>query len=242
MTPHEQKLWQVFRETGSTEARNALVVRYMPLATRIGQRMSFQLCGRVSEDELIADAYSGLVRAIEQYRIDRGISFSTYAYSKVKYYLLDELRRTDSISRTHRRRNTSILAAEDRLRQRLGRPGADDEVRAELGLNDRAWAHWRPSRNMHIHLFSEFERTSFEYEPVDLSANPQHDVAVHLDLGYLLGDCNPRERALLLLNACLGWSTEECGRRFRISGFLARKHIRNAMAKARLRAESESHP
>jgi len=87
-------LWREYRRTGDLSIRNSLVMRHMGLVYQIANKYS--VVARDSHDDLIQEGCLGLIRAIERFRPDYGVQFSTYAYpvisGTIKNYLRDRRR------------------------------------------------------------------------------------------------------------------------------------------------------
>jgi len=87
-------LWQEYRRTGDVVIRNSLVMRHMGLVYQIANKYAVLI--QDSLDDLIQEGCLGLIRAIERFRPDYGVQFSTYAYpvisGTIKNYLRDRRR------------------------------------------------------------------------------------------------------------------------------------------------------
>jgi len=65
-------------------------------------RIRPRLPASVSEEELFSAGMFGLMRAARGYDADRGASFKTYAYHRIRGAILDDLRRMDFLPRSLR--------------------------------------------------------------------------------------------------------------------------------------------
>ena len=87
-------VWQEYRRTRDVGIRNRLVLRHMGLVYQIANR--YAALARDSHDDLIQEGCLGLIRAIERFRPDYGVQFSTYAYpvisGTIKNYLRERRR------------------------------------------------------------------------------------------------------------------------------------------------------
>src|SRR5437763_3531421 len=72
----EQLLWRRYERDGDQLARHQLIERYLPLARSLARR--YERRGE-SIDDLVQVASLGLVKAIDRFDSQRGLSFSTYA-------------------------------------------------------------------------------------------------------------------------------------------------------------------
>src|SRR3712207_9126956 len=76
-------------------ARERLVVAYSPLVKYVSGRMASGLPAHVEEADLISYGLVGLISAIERFDLDREIKFETYAITRIKGAIIDELRSLD---------------------------------------------------------------------------------------------------------------------------------------------------
>ena len=76
----------------------------------------------------------GLIDAIEKYDLERGIKFETYAISRIKGAIIDELRAIDWIPRSVRFKAREVEKAYVALENRLHRSPTDAEVAQQLGI------------------------------------------------------------------------------------------------------------
>ena len=88
-------LWRRFKGTGDMQARERLVVAYSPLVKYVAGRMASGLPAHVEEADLISYGLVGLINAIERFEVEREIKFETYAITRIKGSIIDELRSLD---------------------------------------------------------------------------------------------------------------------------------------------------
>ena len=83
-------------------ARERLVVAYSPLVKYVAGRMGSGLPAHVEEADLISYGLIGLINAIERFELEREIKFETYAITRIKGSIIDELRSLDWVPRSVR--------------------------------------------------------------------------------------------------------------------------------------------
>ena len=128
-------LWRKYKSSGSDRAREQLVVAYSPLVKYVAGRMSSGLPAHVEEADLISYGLIGLINAIERFDIEREIKFETYAITRIKGAIIDELRALDWVPRSVRARAREIERAHGKLEHRLQRTPSDEEMAAELNIS-----------------------------------------------------------------------------------------------------------
>jgi len=110
------------------------VVAYSPLVKYVAGRIAASLPPHVDEADLISYGLGGLISAIERYDPRREIKFETYAITRSKGAIIDELRSMDWVPRSVRNRAREIEQANARLENRLQRAPTDEELAAELKM------------------------------------------------------------------------------------------------------------
>jgi RNA polymerase sigma factor FliA len=129
-----KELWRKYKETGDQRAREQLVLAFSPLVKYVAGRMSTGLPAHVEEADLISYGLLGLISAIERFDPDREIKFETFAMTRIKGSIIDELRSLDWVPRSVRAKAREIERANSKLEHRLHRAPTDQEVADELGM------------------------------------------------------------------------------------------------------------
>jgi RNA polymerase sigma factor for flagellar operon FliA len=127
-------LWRRYKTAGDQRARERLVVAYSPLVKYVAGRMGAGLPAHVDEADLISYGLGGLISAIERFDLGREIRFETYAITRIKGAILDELRSQDWVPRSVRARAREIERANVKLEARLHRVPTEEELADELEM------------------------------------------------------------------------------------------------------------
>ena len=127
-------LWRRYKNDGDERARERLVVAYSPLVKYVSGRMASGLPAHVEEADLISYGLVGLISAIERFELEREIKFETYAITRIKGSIIDELRSLDWVPRSVRARARAIERANAKLEHKLQRAPSDEEMAAELEI------------------------------------------------------------------------------------------------------------
>lgn len=130
-----KELWRRCKEEGDERARERLVVAYSPLVKYVAGRMAAGLPSHVDEGDLISYGLIGLIGSIERYDLDREIKFETYAVSRIKGAIIDELRSLDWVPRSVRAKARDVEKVHSELENRLGRTPTEEEMAAKLGVD-----------------------------------------------------------------------------------------------------------
>ena len=127
-------LWRRYKRDGDERARERLVVAYSPLVKYVAGRMASGLPAHVEEADLISYGLGGLISAIERFELEREIKFETYAITRIKGAIIDELRSLDWVPRSVRARARAIERANSKLEHKFQRAPTDEEMAAELEM------------------------------------------------------------------------------------------------------------
>jgi RNA polymerase sigma factor for flagellar operon FliA len=130
-----EKVWQRYRATRDQGLRDRLILNYAPLVKYVAGRLGTGLPSHVDEGDLVSYGLLGLIGAIERYDPGREIKFETYAISRIKGSIIDELRSLDWVPRSVRARAREIERAMLTLENRLKRAPTDEEVAGEIGIS-----------------------------------------------------------------------------------------------------------
>ena len=128
-------LWRKFKTSDDQKARDRLVVAYSPLVKYVAGRMGAGLPAHVDEADLISYGLGGLISAIERFDLSREIRFETYAITRIKGAILDELRALDWVPRSVRARARQIERANVKLEAKLQRVPTEEELAGELEMS-----------------------------------------------------------------------------------------------------------
>ncbi len=129
-----QSLWRRCKEYGDQPARDQLILNYAPLVKYVAGRMSAALPSHVDEADLISYGLLGLINAVERFDPKRRIKFETYAVTRIKGAIIDELRALDWVPRSVRARAREIERTSSELEHKLHRAPTDGEMAEALGV------------------------------------------------------------------------------------------------------------
>ena len=128
------RAWEDYKSEGRASARETLILNYSPLVKYVAGRVSVGLPANIEHADLVSYGIFGLIDAIEKYELDRNIKFETYAISRIRGAIIDELRAIDWVPRSVRFKAREIEKAYTALENKLKRPPSDVEIAAELDM------------------------------------------------------------------------------------------------------------
>jgi len=129
-------LWQRYKDDGDERARERLVVAYSPMVKFVAGRLGAGLPSHVEDADLISYGLVGLIGAIERFEPERGIKFETFAMTRIRGSIIDELRSLDWVPRSVRSRAREIEAAQTKLEHELQRAPTEAELAAKLNMTE----------------------------------------------------------------------------------------------------------
>jgi RNA polymerase sigma factor for flagellar operon FliA len=129
-------LWRRYKNDGDVAARERLVVAYSPMVKFVAGRLGAGLPSHVEDADLISYGLMGLIGSIERFEPERGIKFETFAMTRIRGSIIDELRSLDWVPRSVRSRAREIEAAQSKLEHELQRAPSEAELAAKLGIDE----------------------------------------------------------------------------------------------------------
>lgn len=129
-------LWRRYKDDGDRTARERLVVAYSPMVKFVAGRLGAGLPSHVEDADLISYGLVGLIGAIERFEPERGIKFETFAMTRIRGSIIDELRSLDWVPRSVRSRAREIEVAQAKLEHELQRAPSEEELAAKLNMSE----------------------------------------------------------------------------------------------------------
>jgi RNA polymerase sigma factor for flagellar operon FliA len=129
------RTWTRFKESENQSDRDQLIIYYSPLVKYVASRVAAGLPQSVDQSDLVSYGMFGLIDAITKFDPGRGYKFETYAISRVKGAILDELRSIDWVPRSVRSKAKSVERAMLKLESKLHRAPTDAEIAEELDVS-----------------------------------------------------------------------------------------------------------
>ncbi len=127
-------LWEDFKADGAQPLRDRLILHYSPLVKYVAGRVGVGLPPNIEQADLVSYGIFGLIDAIEKFDLARAIKFETYAISRIRGAIIDELRAIDWIPRSVRYKAREVERAYSGLEAKLHRTPTEAEVAAEMGI------------------------------------------------------------------------------------------------------------
>jgi RNA polymerase sigma-B factor len=221
---------------GDARAREAIIVRYLPLARRLAR--GYEGRGEPIED-LCQAANVGLIKAVDRYSQDRGDAFAAYARSMILGAIRHHFRDTTwlvHVPRPMKDRVGRVLRAERALRQNSGSAAEPEAIAAHLDIAPEEVLEAR--RAMETYFLRSLDTAT---APHDDDARPVRELIGDRDRGYervemsfgvrrALDELGPRDQKVLLLRLACGLTQDEIARRVGVSQMHVSRILRKAGA------------
>jgi RNA polymerase sigma factor for flagellar operon FliA len=127
-------LWEKYKLYGDNKTREQLILKYSPFVKYVAGRMAVNLPSNVEYEDLVSYGVFGLMDAIEKFDPARAVQFKTYAKTRIRGAILDELRVLDWTPRSVRQKAKRLEKAYAELESQLGREATDEEVSEYLEI------------------------------------------------------------------------------------------------------------
>jgi RNA polymerase sigma factor for flagellar operon FliA len=132
----EEARWQEYRKTRDPKIREAFIKQYAPLVKYVAAKVAIGMPNNVEFDDLVGFGVFGLIDAIDKYDTEKNVKFKTYAVTRIRGAIFDELRQIDWVPRSVRQKTREIESAISSLEAQLGRTASDQEIAGALGMNE----------------------------------------------------------------------------------------------------------
>jgi RNA polymerase sigma factor for flagellar operon FliA len=127
-------MWEGYKTRGDAGLRERLILHYTPLVKYVAGRVGVGLPQNIEQADLVSYGIFGLIDAIEKFDLERAIKFETYAISRIRGAIIDELRALDWIPRSVRSKAREVERAYTTLEAELRRTPSEAEVADHLGI------------------------------------------------------------------------------------------------------------
>ena len=202
------KIWERYKKSGSTSARNQLIEHYLPLGEHIAEQLYLKLPNSIEMDDLMSAGVFGLMDSIDAFDQRRNIKFERFAYRRIRGAMLDELRNIDWVPRLVRSRANFISGVRDRLKKLFGYNPGDSQVQEELGMSHKEYERFLKSSTLvsiksldaeYLSVNSSKYNTRLHFEIDSKSPDPLKNIDRNSIKEVVSRGFCPRERLLIIL-------------------------------------------
>jgi RNA polymerase sigma factor for flagellar operon FliA len=131
----EEELWKIYRKTHDTSIRDFFIKQYAPLVKYVAGKVAIGMPHNVEFDDLVGFGVFGLFDAIEKFDPAKHVKFKTYAVTRIRGSIFDELRSIDWVPRSVRQKSREVEDTIRSLESRLGRAATDEEIAKAMSMD-----------------------------------------------------------------------------------------------------------
>ncbi len=123
-----------YRKNGDYKLKEKILLANLPLISYISERLAVSLPHSVELDDLKSLGILGLIDAIENYKPEKQVRFTSYAALRIKGSIIDGLRSLDWVPRSVRKKARNLEKLLHQMEGEFGRPVTEKEMAARLGV------------------------------------------------------------------------------------------------------------
>jgi RNA polymerase sigma-B factor len=241
----DRRLLQRYHRSGDRQAREEVVLRFLPLARQLARR--YAGAGEPLDD-LVQVASLGLVKAVDRFDPDRAVAFSSFAVPTI----LGELKRhfrdkgwSVRVPRDLQELARRLDPTQEELGRDLGRAPTPSEVAERLGVSEEEVLEAREAAHAYRAVSLDRPRTDDdEGGPAVADAMGGEDPGFRraedsATVDQLLRVLAPREREVLRLRFAEDLTQQEIGDRIGVSQMHVSRLIRQAITRLGEAAEGD---
>ena len=131
----EDELWKKYRKQRDPQIRDFFIKQYAPLVKYVAGKVAVGMPGSVEFDDLVGFGVFGLFDAIDKFDPTKHVKFKTYAVTRIRGAIFDELRTIDWVPRSVRQKAREVEDTMRQLEANLGRPPTEEEIARGMGIS-----------------------------------------------------------------------------------------------------------
>ena len=132
----ENDLWDQYRRQRDPSIREYFVHQYAPLVKYVAGRVAIGMPSGFDFDDLVQCGMFGLFDAISKFDPTKHVKFKTYAVTRIRGAIFDELRAIDWVPRSVRQKSREGEDTVRGLEASLGGAATDEEIAARMGISE----------------------------------------------------------------------------------------------------------
>jgi RNA polymerase sigma factor for flagellar operon FliA len=132
----EDELWKEYCKTRDPKIREIFIKQYALLVKYVAGKIAVGMPHNVEFDDLVGCGTFGLMDAVDKFDPEKNVKFKTYAVTRIRGAIFDELRSIDWVPRSVRSKTREVEDAIGALEARLGRTATDQEIASSMGIDE----------------------------------------------------------------------------------------------------------
>ncbi|MBN1698323.1 MAG: RNA polymerase sigma factor WhiG [Spirochaetales bacterium] len=131
----EEELWRLYKNKKDPQIRDIFIKQYAPLVKYVAGKIAIGMPTNVEFDDLVGFGVFGLFDAIDKFDPDKHVKFKTYAVTRIRGAIFDELRAIDWVPRSIRQKSREVEETVRMLESQLGRVATDEEIARAMNMD-----------------------------------------------------------------------------------------------------------
>ena len=131
----EEELWRLYKKSKDPRIRDFFIRQYAPLVKYVAGKVAIGMPNNVEFNDLVGFGVFGLFDAIEKFDPNKHVKFKTYAVTRIRGSIFDELRSIDWVPRSVRQKTREVEESIRKLEASLGRAATDREIAREMRVD-----------------------------------------------------------------------------------------------------------
>lgn len=127
-------IWKEYKETGSEDLKESLILHYVPLVRGLAKGLHMKLPQTIEYADLVSYGFLGLLDAIDRFKPEKGIDFKAYAKVRINGAIIDGIRSEKRLPRSIQEKARKLNHAHEVLAAQLRRFPEEEEVADYLGI------------------------------------------------------------------------------------------------------------
>ena len=124
---------RLYEQTGD-RGEEALIMEHMAMVKRIAVHLKARIPPFMEVDELVQVGMIGLIEAARSFNPTKGVAFESFAHTRIRGAMIDEVRRLSFLPRSAVAFNKSHSSASQALASELGRAPTQAELAEFMGM------------------------------------------------------------------------------------------------------------
>lgn len=131
----EQELWKKYKETDSPDLESQLISKYLYLVKYVAGKIPLNPASGVDFDDYCGFGILGLLDAVRKFDLEKNTKFKTYAITRIRGTIIDEMRKLDFFPRSVHQTAKAIEENIRILEEKFGRTPSDEEIAGYMNLS-----------------------------------------------------------------------------------------------------------
>jgi RNA polymerase sigma factor for flagellar operon FliA len=244
MEPLPADIWEQLAARKAPDLKRKIVLHYAGLVQFVLKRFGYAGRARslgLERDDLVQMGMMGLLDAAERFSPALGVKFDTYAVSRIRGMMLDEMRRLDWVPRAVHAQHRAYRDAQDQVVRETGREASAGDIAAKLSMTAEEFRKFISETGEMMNGQTRRSGVPAEGETVETvasdSLSPEEQLSTDDVKRHLMDAINklpPRERAVIALYYYEGLKFAEIGAVLRVSESRISQVHTEILAKLRL--------